>query len=92
MSCGMDSVYHAIEIEDPDEDMYRAALVPVIALLVLRAWYTRSLTPLGIFAAAITAIVHAIHPWPIFFVLLAVFFLTGPAVTKVSRRLRTLRE
>ncbi|KAL8746766.1 MAG: hypothetical protein Q9184_007699, partial [Pyrenodesmia sp. 2 TL-2023] len=34
--------------------------------------------------AAGTAIVHAIHPWSVFFALLVVFFLTGTAVTRVK--------
>jgi uncharacterized membrane protein len=58
--------------------------VPAIALLVLRAISNKSLTPLGVFAALLTAIAHAIHPWSIFFALLSTFFLTGTAVTKVS--------
>ncbi|KAL8750675.1 MAG: hypothetical protein Q9184_006339, partial [Pyrenodesmia sp. 2 TL-2023] len=36
------------------------------------------------FAAAGTAIVHAIHPWSVFFALLVVFFLAGTAITKVK--------
>lgn len=56
---------------------------PVIISLVYRAYSHDSLTPLGIGAAAVTAIVHALHPWNVFFVLLVVFFLAGTAVTKV---------
>ena len=57
--------------------------VPAVALLVLRAYSNNSLTPLGIVVAALTAMVHAVHPWSIFFALLVVFFLGGSAVTKV---------
>jgi uncharacterized membrane protein len=57
--------------------------VPAIAGLVYRAWSRKSLTPIGILTAFATAIVHAIHPWSVFFALLAVFFLAGNAVTKV---------
>ena len=57
--------------------------VPAVAILVLRAYSNNSLTPLGIVVAALTAVVHAIHPWSIFFALLVVFFLGGTAVTKV---------
>jgi uncharacterized membrane protein len=57
--------------------------VPAIAALVYRAWSHRSLTPIGILTAFATAIVHAIHPWSVFFTLLAVFFLAGSTVTKV---------
>jgi uncharacterized membrane protein len=58
--------------------------VPAIAALVYRAWSRKSLTPVGILAAFATAVVHAIHPWSVFFALLAVFFLAGTAVTKVG--------
>ena len=58
--------------------------VPAIAALLYRAWSHRSLTPAGIVVAGLTAVIHAIHPWSIFFVLLGIFFLAGTAVTKVS--------
>lgn len=57
--------------------------VPAVAALVYRAWSRNSLTPLGIVTAIVTAIIHTIHPWSIFFALLALFFLLGTAVTKV---------
>lgn len=68
---------------------YRKTMKPVIAVpavsaLVYRAWSRKSLTPLGIAVAALTAIVHAIHPWSVCFALLAVFFVSGTAVTKVT--------
>jgi hypothetical protein len=58
--------------------------VPAIAALVYRAYSHKSLTPTGIAAAIVTGIIHAIHPWNMPFVLLAVFFLAGSRVTKVS--------
>ena len=58
--------------------------VPLIAALVYRAWSHKSLTPVGIATAFATAVVHAIHPWTAFFLLLAIFFLAGTAVTKVK--------
>jgi uncharacterized membrane protein len=58
--------------------------VPATLLLVYRAWSRSSLTPVGIIAAAFTAVAHAIHPWSVFFALLVVFFLTGSSVTKVG--------
>jgi uncharacterized membrane protein len=58
--------------------------IPVTFALVYRARSRNSLTPLGIAAAVLTAIVHSIHPWSVFFALLVVFFLTGTIVTKVS--------
>lgn len=63
--------------------MHPYIAVPAVALLVLRAWSNNSLTPAGIGAATLTAVVHAIHPWSVFFALLVVFFLGGTAVTKV---------
>ena len=57
---------------------------PLIAALVYRAWSHKSLTPVGIATAFATAVVHAIHPWGVFFVLLAAFFLAGSAATKVK--------
>lgn len=59
--------------------------VPLIAALVYRAWSHKSLTPVGIATAFVTAVVHAIHPWGAFFILLAAFFLAGTTVTKVRR-------
>lgn len=52
--------------------------------LIYRAYIRNSLTPRGILAATLTAIAHALHPWSVFFALLAVFFLAGTAVTKVK--------
>jgi uncharacterized membrane protein len=57
--------------------------VPAIAVLVYRAWSRKSLTPVGILTAFVTAVVHAVHPWSVCFALLAVFFLAGTTVTKV---------
>jgi uncharacterized membrane protein len=57
--------------------------VPATLALVYRAWSHKSLTPAGIVVAALTAAVHALHPWNLPFVLLAVFFLAGTRVTKV---------
>lgn len=59
--------------------------VPATLALVYRAWSHKSLTPVGIGAAALTALAHAIHPWNLPFVLLAVFFLAGTRVTKAGR-------
>ena len=62
---------------------------PMIAGLVYRAWSHKSLTPVGIATAFVTAVVHAIHPWAAFFLLLATFFLAGTTVTKVRARQHT---
>lgn len=64
--------------------MHPYIAAPATLGLVYRAYSRKSLTPFGIVVAAVTAIVHAIHPWSIFFALLVVFFLAGTAVTKVK--------
>jgi uncharacterized membrane protein len=65
--------------------------VPAITALVYRAWSRKSLTPVGILTALVVAVIHAIHPWSVFFALLAVFFLAGTTVTKVNRHTRPIR-
>jgi len=64
--------------------MHPYVAVPATLMLVWRAWSRKSLTPLGIVTATLTAVVHAIHPWSIFFALLVVFFLGGTTATKVK--------
>lgn len=59
--------------------------VPAIALLCYRAYSKKSLTPGGIFAAFLTAVAHAVHPWNLPFVLLVVFFLAGTRATHVKQ-------
>ena len=66
--------------------------IPAISALVYRAYLRKSLTPVGILTAFVTAIVHAIHPWSVFFALLAVFFLAGTTVTKVCLLQLVLNE
>lgn len=61
---------------------------PAIAALVYRAWSKKSLTNGGIVTAFLTAVVHAIHPWSGYFVLLTTFFLAGTAVTKVKHDIK----
>ncbi|KAI9836650.1 MAG: hypothetical protein M1819_001284 [Sarea resinae] len=63
--------------------------VPAVAALVYRAWSRKSLTPLGIVVATVTAVVHVIHPWSVCFALLVVFFLAGTAVTKVKHDVKS---
>ncbi len=62
--------------------------VPATLALIYRAYSKKSLTPAGIVAATVTAIAHAVHPWNLPFVLLAVFFLAGTRVTHVRLRPR----
>lgn len=65
--------------------------VPSIALLVYRAWSRKSLTPLGLIAAALTAVAHAVHPWSVPFFLLVVFYIGGTTATKVFHLLICLQ-
>jgi uncharacterized membrane protein len=59
----------------------------VVAALVYRAWARKSLTPLGLVVAAISATAHALHPWSTPVLLLAVFYYGGTKATKVRSRL-----
>ncbi|KAL8673939.1 MAG: hypothetical protein Q9168_001634 [Polycauliona sp. 1 TL-2023] len=68
--------------------MHPYIAVLATAALVWRAYSRKSLTPAGIVAAVLTAAVHAIHPWSVFFALLIVFFLAGTAVTKVKHHVK----
>ena len=58
--------------------------VPFTILLVARAYIRRSLTVPGCLCAALTAIIHALHPSPLPFTLLGVFFILGTTATKVK--------
>ena len=71
--------------------MHPYIAVPATLALVYRAHSRKSLTPPGIIVAAITAGIHAIHPWSCFFALLVVFFLGGTSVTKVQSQFGYLR-
>jgi uncharacterized membrane protein len=66
--------------------MHSYIAVPVTSLLIVRAYRKTSLTLLGIVVAALTAVIHALHPWSVFFTLLVVFFIGGTTVTKVLLR------
>ncbi|KAL5355707.1 integral membrane protein DUF92-domain-containing protein [Aspergillus floccosus] len=61
---------------------------PIVLALVHRAWSRKSLTPVGIIVAALTAIAHAIHPWSAPLILLVVFYLGGTKVTKVKHDIK----
>jgi uncharacterized membrane protein len=60
--------------------------IPAVVGLVFRAWKRKSLTPLGLAVAALTASAHALHPWSAPFALLGVFYFGGTKVTKVCTR------
>ncbi|RDA92541.1 hypothetical protein CP533_4170 [Ophiocordyceps camponoti-saundersi (nom. inval.)] len=62
--------------------------VVLTAVLVLRARQRKSLTPAGIFAAVLTAIAHAYHPWNLPFLLLVVFFFAGTRVTHIKENVK----
>ena len=64
--------------------MHPLIAVPATCALIYRAYSHRSLTPLGILAATLTATIHALHPWSLPFLLLCVFFLGGTRVTKIK--------
>ncbi|KAI1327245.1 integral membrane protein DUF92-domain-containing protein [Xylariaceae sp. FL0255] len=59
--------------------------IPATLALCLRAYLGKSLTPLGIFVAALTAAAHAVHPWNLPFVLLVTFFLAGSRATSIKK-------
>ncbi|OJJ04311.1 hypothetical protein ASPVEDRAFT_85713 [Aspergillus versicolor CBS 583.65] len=62
--------------------------VPIIAALLHRAWSRKSLTPLGLAAAALTAVAHALNPWSLPLFLLLVFYLGGTKATKVKHDIK----
>ncbi|PGH07022.1 hypothetical protein GX51_02062 [Blastomyces parvus] len=63
--------------------------VPATLALVYRAWSRKSLTSIGIVAAALTAVVHALHPSSAPFAFLVVFFLSGTYVTKIKHDVKS---
>lgn len=68
---------------------FKAILRPLsILLLVARAKKHNSLTDLGIFAAIVTGIIHSIHPWSVFLVLLFAFYLSGTKFTKYKHDIK----
>jgi len=61
---------------------------PITAYLVYRSYSHASLTPAGILTAAVTATIHALHPSPLPFTLLVLFFLLGTTATKVKKEVK----
>lgn len=57
--------------------------LPITVLILLRAYRRNSLTPVGLVAAGITAVIHSLHPSPVPFTLLGTFFITGTTATKI---------
>ncbi|KAJ5656575.1 hypothetical protein N7507_008525 [Penicillium longicatenatum] len=62
--------------------------IPVVGALVYRAWSRKSLTPLGLVVAGLSASAHALHPWYTPFALLAVFYFGGTKATKVKHDIK----
>jgi hypothetical protein len=55
----------------------------IITALVVYSAAKNKLTPAGIAAAIVTAGIHMLHPWGVFFNLLVGFFIAGTVGTKV---------
>jgi uncharacterized membrane protein len=55
----------------------------IVTALVVYSAAKNKLTPGGIAAAIVTAGIHMIHPWGVFFNLLVGFFVAGTVGTKV---------
>ncbi|KAL4958302.1 integral membrane protein DUF92-domain-containing protein [Aspergillus filifer] len=68
--------------------MHPFLAVPIIAALLHRAWSRKSLTPVGLVAAAATAIAHALNPWSLPLFLLLVFYVGGTKATKVKHDIK----
>ncbi|KAM0227341.1 hypothetical protein ACHAP5_012200 [Fusarium lateritium] len=62
---------------------------PATCALIYRAKSRNSLTPAGIFAATLTAVAHAYHPWNLPFALLCIFFLAGTRVTHIKEGIKS---
>jgi len=57
--------------------------IAITTVLVVHSSTKKKLTPDGIVAAVVTAVIHMLHPWGVFFYLLVTFFLAGTIATKV---------
>ncbi|KAL4800300.1 integral membrane protein DUF92-domain-containing protein [Aspergillus venezuelensis] len=68
--------------------MHPFLAVPIIAALLHRAWSRKSLTPVGLVAAAATAVAHALNPWSLPLFLLLVFYVGGTKATKVKHDIK----
>lgn len=68
--------------------MHPLVAIPGISAIVYRAYSHKSLTPVGLVVAALSAIIHALHPSALPFTLLGVFFLGGTATTKVKHDIK----
>lgn len=62
----------------------------ITAGLVVYSLAKNKLTPDGIVAAVVTAFIHMLHPWSVFFYLLVTFFGAGTVATKVHHHKKAL--
>ncbi|KAK1821274.1 hypothetical protein LTR12_004332 [Friedmanniomyces endolithicus] len=60
------------------------------ACLVAYAALRHKLTPPGILAGTLVALIHMLHPWQAFFWLLIIFFLLGTVVTRIGHKAKRL--
>jgi uncharacterized protein (TIGR00297 family) len=63
--------------------------VPATLAIVYRAATSKSLTPLGLAFAVLTATIHALHPYSAPFALLGTFFLVGSQATKLHADIKS---
>ena len=61
---------------------------PITLLILYRSYSHASLTPSGLLTAGLTATIHALHPNPLPFTLLLIFFVFGTAATKVKKEVK----
>jgi uncharacterized protein (TIGR00297 family) len=73
----------------PPVKMRHEVAVPATLAIVYRAYSHKSLTPVGLIVAVLTATVHALHPWSAPFALLGIFFLLGSQATKVKADIKS---
>ncbi|KAL4782107.1 integral membrane protein DUF92-domain-containing protein [Aspergillus varians] len=62
--------------------------VPIIVSLLYRAWSRKSLTPVGLITAGLTATAHALNPWSLPLFLLLVFYVGGTRATRVKHDIK----
>jgi uncharacterized membrane protein len=66
-----------------DSALQHKGQLGIVTALVVYSAAKNKLTPGGIAAAIVTAGIHMIHPWGVFFNLLVGFFVAGTVGTKV---------
>ncbi|KAL2818185.1 integral membrane protein DUF92-domain-containing protein [Aspergillus cavernicola] len=68
--------------------MHPLISIPLVVALVYRAWSRKSLTPLGLVIAALTATAHALSPYSLPLFLLLVFYVGGTKATRVKHDIK----